>query len=84
MKEEGGLQAFQAEARSMNSNSLLASFAFGMVGMGFFMYGKKAGRMVPLGAGVALMVAPYFIPNLMAMIAVCCLLTVLPWVLRGV
>jgi len=67
----------------MDSNSLLLSFVFGTIGMGMFMYGKKAGRMVPLGAGLALMLVPYFIPNLIAMAVVCCLLTATPWFVRG-
>jgi hypothetical protein len=67
----------------MDTNQLLLSFVFGTVGMGMFMYGKKASRLVPLGAGLALMLVPYFIPNLIAMTVVCCLLTAVPWVLRG-
>lgn len=66
----------------MDFNSLMASFAFGMVGMGMFMYGKKSGRLVPLGAGIALMVVPYFIPNLIALVAVCVALMAAPWVVR--
>jgi len=66
----------------MDTNSLLLSFLFGTIGMGMFMYGKKAGRMIPLGAGLALMLVPYFIPNLILMAVVCCLLTATPWFLR--
>ena len=40
----------------MDPNLLLASFFFGMIGLGMFMYGKKAGRMTPLCMGLALMV----------------------------
>ena len=47
-----------------------------------FMYGKKAGRLVPLLAGVALVVVPYFVPNLIAMTIVCTLLCAVPWFLR--
>ena len=48
----------------MDGNSLMVSFAFGMVGMGMFLFGRKAGRLVPLGAGLVLMTVPYFIANL--------------------
>ena len=48
---------------NMDMNSLMVSLLFGAIGMGMFMYGKKAGRMVALGAGVGLMIVPYFIPN---------------------
>jgi len=66
----------------MDTNSLLVSFFFGLVGMGMFMYGKQAGRMVPLGAGVALIVLPYLIPNLIVLVIVCCALTAAPLLLR--
>ena len=66
----------------MDINLLLASLVFGMIGMGMFMYGKKAGRFVPLGAGTGLMVVPYFIPNLIVLVVVCAGLMALPWIVR--
>jgi hypothetical protein len=66
----------------MDGNVLMASLLFGVVGMGMFMYGKKAGRMIPLFSGVGLMVIPYVIPNLLILIIVCCGLTAMPWLLR--
>jgi hypothetical protein len=50
--------------------------------MGLFMYGKKSGRPVPLGVGVALIVLPYLIPNLIAMFLICAGLCAVPWLLR--
>lgn len=67
----------------MDTNSLMLSLLFGAIGMGMFMYGKKAGRMVPLGAGLALMVVPYCVPNPIALLIVCSVITVLPWFLRN-
>jgi hypothetical protein len=67
---------------NMDTNSLLVSLLFGAIGMGMFMYGKKAGRMVPLGAGVGLMVVPYFIPNVIVMLIVCCGLTATPLIVK--
>ena len=67
----------------MDTTSLMLSLLFGTIGMGMFMYGKKAGRMVPLGAGLALMVVPYCVPNPIAPLIFCCALTVLPWFLRN-
>jgi len=66
----------------MDSGALVASLLFGLVGMGLFLYGKKAGRVVPLAAGVALMAVPYFIPNLVVLVIVCCAITTVPWLLR--
>jgi hypothetical protein len=67
----------------MDSNSLMLSLLFGSIGAGMLMYGKKAGRMVPLAAGLALMVLPYCIPNVIALLIVCCVVTAVPWFLRN-
>jgi hypothetical protein len=66
----------------MDGTSLILSFVFGMIGMGMVMYAKKAGRVVPLGAGVALMALPYFISNSIAMVSVCAILMATPWLVR--
>jgi hypothetical protein len=66
----------------MDDNLLIVSMLFGTIGLGMLMYGKKAGRLVPLIAGLALMTIPYFIPNLLILSIVCAALTAAPWVLR--
>jgi hypothetical protein len=66
----------------MDHTLLMASFVFGLIGMGMFMYGKKAGRPIPLAAGAGLMVVPYFLSSLAVMLIVCCALTAVPWLLR--
>ncbi len=66
----------------MDTTSLMLSLLFGTIGMGMLMYGKKAGRMVPLGAGLALMIVPNCIPNVIANSIVCCILTAMPWIVR--
>ena len=63
----------------MDMTSLMISLLFGMIGTGFIMYGKKASQMVPMGAGAALLVCPYLIPNLPAQVIVCSLLTAVPF-----
>ena len=63
----------------MDTNALVISIVFGLIGSAMFMYGKKAGRMVPLGAGLALMIVPLFISNLIIMLVVCCGITATPW-----
>jgi hypothetical protein len=67
----------------MDGNGLMLSFLFGLIGSGLFLYGKRAGRMVPLGTGVALIAVPYFIPNVIVLLIVCCGLSALPWVFRN-
>ena len=66
----------------MDGYSLAVSFLFGLIGTGMFIYGRKAGRLVPLIAGVLLMVVPYFIPNWIAQAVVCSILAAVPWVMR--
>jgi len=50
-----------------NPASLFSSVIISCMGMGFFMYGKKAGRMWPLLAGIALGVYPYFVSSVLLM-----------------
>jgi len=45
----------------LNPASLAASMLVGTIGLGFFMYGKKAERMPQLFVGLALMIFPAFI-----------------------
>ena len=66
----------------MDSGVFMVSFLFGLVGTGMFTYGWKMGRMVPLGAGVAIMLVTYFIPNIIVLLIVCCSLSAAPWVVR--
>ena len=66
----------------IDTTNIMLSLLFGGLGAGMLMFGKKTGRMVPLGAGLGLLVCPYFIPNTIAMIIVCCALSATPFVLR--
>jgi len=59
---------------------LMFSLLFSAVGMGFFMFGKKAQRMPHLFAGIALMTCPYFLTNIIAMCVVCVVLAIAPFV----
>ena len=63
----------------MDTTNLMLSMLFGTVGLGFFVYGKKGGQMIPLIVGLALMVVPYFIPDAIVMSLVCIALTVIPF-----
>jgi len=68
--------------KGMDENHLWVSLVLGAIGAGMFLYGKKAGRMIPLAAGLGLMVVPYFIPNVIAMAAVGCVMAVAPMIVR--
>ncbi|MDB5291268.1 MAG: hypothetical protein JWL69_2509 [Phycisphaerales bacterium] len=67
----------------MDTTTLMLSLLFGMVGMGFLMYGKNAGQMVPIGAGLCLMICPYFLPSVALMLGICIPLLAAPFVFRG-
>jgi hypothetical protein len=45
------------------------------------MFGKKAGKIPHMVAGLALMTCPYFITNAIALTAVCMTLAVAPFVM---
>ncbi len=55
---------------------------FSSIGLGFFIYGKKQRAPVPLVCGIALMAYSYFIPNVIALVAVGIVLTAIPYFLR--
>jgi hypothetical protein len=67
----------------MDATSLMLSLLFGSLGMGFLMYGKKAGRPVPACVGLGLMICPYFIPQAGVLIVVCVALSSVPYFLRN-
>ncbi|MBS0194534.1 MAG: hypothetical protein JSR34_09820 [Proteobacteria bacterium] len=61
---------------------LLWGLFFSSFGVGYFIYGKKQRRAVALLCGIGLMVYPYFIGNLWAMLGIGIALLVLPFVVR--
>jgi hypothetical protein len=46
------------------------------------MFGKRAGRVIPLVVGLALMVVPYFFSSVLAMSAACSALLAGAWFVR--
>lgn len=60
----------------------IAGFLFGVVGMAYFVYGKKQQAWMPLFCGLALMIYPYFVSNLIVMMGVGIALIVLPYFFR--
>jgi hypothetical protein len=61
---------------------LLWGLLFGSIGLGFFIYGKKQRAVVPLVCGLALMLFPYFVSNVMLLLGIGVLLIALPYFLR--
>ena len=63
-------------------NTLIFSALFGSIGVGYFIYGKKQQKMVPLIAGMGLCLFPYFMSNPYGMTIVGLILMAAPWLLR--
>ena len=65
----------------MDATTVMLGILFGSVGLGFFFFGKKQNRPVHLFAGLALMILPYFIPNVIALGITGAILTIAPFVI---
>lgn len=64
----------------MNSTSfLLLSVLFSSVGLAYFSYGKKQGKASALLGGAALMVYPYFVKSVLALIGLGAALSAIPF-----
>jgi hypothetical protein len=61
---------------------LLWGLLFGSIGFGFFLYGKRQKTIVPLIAGIALCVVPYFIADVYILIGVGVILVAIPYFVR--
>jgi hypothetical protein len=66
----------------MTESSLLWGLLFGSIGVGFALYGRRQRAVVPLLCGIALMVYPYFVPNVFALVGIGIALMVIPYFLR--
>lgn len=64
------------------STWLFAGLITGVFGMAYFVYGKKQQQFMPMIAGIALCVFPYFVDSLWLTIAIGIVLLVLPFVFR--
>ncbi len=66
----------------MSSSLLLWGLLFGSVGIGFFIYGKRQRRVVPLVCGLALMIFPYFVSGTILVVVVGIVLIAIPYFVR--
>lgn len=66
----------------MTVSVIIWGLLFGSIGVGFFIYGKKQRAPVPLICGIALMVFPYFISNIFALVGVGIVLVCIPYFVR--
>jgi predicted membrane protein len=66
----------------VDTSLLIWGMLFGIIGLGFFTYGKKQKAVVPLCTGVALFIFPYFISNVYILVFVGVALVVLPYFVK--
>ena len=55
----------------MDTSSLFAGLVWGSVGLGYFIFGKKQGSMVPMFGGIAMMALSYFVSSALILSLVC-------------
>ena len=65
-----------------DSSVLIWGVLFGSIGLGFLTYGKRQKAVVPLVVGIALLLSPYFISNVLILVAVGMALIALPYFIR--
>ena len=68
--------------RSDPSIGQVLALLMSSVGLGYTIYGKKQSHALALGCGMLLMVVPYVISNVAALLIVALTLMVLPFVLH--
>jgi len=66
----------------VNTGILLWGVLFSSIGLGFFIYGKKQHKVVPLISGIALIAYPYFISNTFALVVIGIALACVPYFVR--
>ena len=62
--------------------TLILTLLFSLIGMAFFVYGKKQTQYAFLGAGGLLMIYPYFVTGTILILLIGLLLTAVPFLIR--
>jgi len=66
----------------MDANTFLIGSIAGAIGVGYFVYGKKHAKPVPMICGGLLCVYPYFIDNIWVTVAIGVVLSLIPAFLK--
>lgn len=66
---------------SGSSTVFYMALFWGLIGMSYFVYGKKQGNFIALMAGMGLMIFPYFVSKTWVSAAVGIVLVILPFIL---
>jgi hypothetical protein len=65
----------------MSATSLMIGVFTGAIGVGYFMYGKRQAKFVPLIAGMMLCVYPYFVDGVLGLLVIGAVLMAAPFVI---
>jgi hypothetical protein len=66
----------------VDTSSLLWGLLFGSIGLGFFVYGRRQRRAVPLLCGFGLIIFPYFVSSPLQMVLIGGALMAIPYFIR--
>ena len=66
----------------MSEAELLWGVLFSSIGLGYFIYGRRQSKMIPLLCGLALMIYPYFMPNTAVLFIIGAIFVAVPCILR--
>lgn len=66
----------------LDTSSLFWGLLFGSIGLGFLVYGRKQRAVIPLLAGLALIIFPYFVTNTLLLITIGIALIAIPYFVR--
>jgi predicted membrane protein len=66
----------------LDTSSLLWGLLFSSIGLGFFVYGRRQKKVVPLVSGLALMIFPYFVSNTILLVTFGIVLIAIPYFVR--
>ena len=67
----------------MNTSNLFAGIIVGSLGAGYFIYGRKQRKIVPMLVGLGLFVMPYLVSSLAILSLASVVLCLVPFVFRG-
>ena len=65
-----------------DTTTIVWGILFGALGLGYLTYGRRQKMIIPLVSGVALILFPYFTPNLYIMLLAGAALIALPYFVR--
>ena len=73
---------YEEREAKMTVSAIVWGLLFGSIGVGFFIYGRKQRAPVPLICGVALIIFPYFVSNIIVLVAIGIVLVCIPYFVR--